>query len=149
MVQEEFRRNTREGSSSKIDDEENCALDGKGKKGKGKKSFSKYETGKEGKKKDMSKVKCFNCHDHGNYATNCPQNKKNTKKALRAITGEACMVSTVMGSMLYLDSRASFHISGNKELYISLEEKDIQMHIEMGDDGRYNATGIGTVTFQR
>ena len=23
------------------------------------------------------------------------------------------------------------------------------MHIEMGDDGRYNATGIGTVTFQR
>ena len=23
------------------------------------------------------------------------------------------------------------------------------MHIEMGDDGRYSATGIGTVTFQR
>jgi hypothetical protein len=23
------------------------------------------------------------------------------------------------------------------------------MHIEMGNDGRYNATGIGTITFQR
>ena len=23
------------------------------------------------------------------------------------------------------------------------------MHIEMGDDGRYSATGIGTITFQR
>ena len=23
------------------------------------------------------------------------------------------------------------------------------MHIEMGDDGRYNATGIGTITFER
>ena len=23
------------------------------------------------------------------------------------------------------------------------------MHIDMGDDGRYSATGIGTVTFQR
>jgi hypothetical protein len=23
------------------------------------------------------------------------------------------------------------------------------MHIEMGDDGRYNATNIGTITFQR
>jgi hypothetical protein len=30
-----------------------------------------------------------------------------------------------------------------------LEEKDLQMHIEMGDDGRYIATGIGTITFQR
>ena len=25
----------------------------------------------------------------------------------------------------------------------------MQMHIEMGDDGRYNATRIGTITFQR
>ena len=23
------------------------------------------------------------------------------------------------------------------------------MHIEMGDDGRYSATGIGTITFER
>ena len=23
------------------------------------------------------------------------------------------------------------------------------MHIEMGNDGRYNATGIGTITFER
>jgi hypothetical protein len=30
-----------------------------------------------------------------------------------------------------------------------LEEKDLQMHIEMGDDGRYSMTDIGTVTFQR
>ena len=37
LVQEEFRRNTRDGSSSKIDDEENFALAGKEKKGKGKK----------------------------------------------------------------------------------------------------------------
>jgi hypothetical protein len=30
-----------------------------------------------------------------------------------------------------------------------LEEKYLRMHIEMGDDGRYSATGIGTITFQR
>ena len=41
-----FRRNTRDRSSSKIDDEENCTLDGKAKRGKGKKSYSKFETGK-------------------------------------------------------------------------------------------------------
>ena len=50
------------------------------------------------------------------------------------------MASTVMGSMWYLDNGASFHTTGNQELFSSLEEKDIQMHIEMGDNGRYSAT---------
>ena len=59
------------------------------------------------------------------------------------------MVSTMMGSMWYLDSGAYFHMTGNKELFSSLEEKDIHMHINMGDEGRYNTIGIGTVTFQR
>ena len=110
----------------------------------------------------MSKVKCFNGHDNGHYATNFPQNKKNNKKALGVVAGEAlaskfeldfslitCMVSTMMGSMWYLDSGASFHMVGKKEHFSSLEDKDIQMHIDMGDDGRYSATGIGTVTLQR
>ena len=51
----------------------------------------------------------------------------------------ACMVSSALGSVWYLDSRASFHVMGDKELFNSLEEKDLQMHIEMGDDRRYNA----------
>ena len=40
-------------------------------------------------------------------------------------------------------------MTGDKELFSDLEEKDIQMHIEIGDDGRYSATVIGTITFQR
>ena len=59
------------------------------------------------------------------------------------------MVSSALGSVWYLDSGASFHMMGDKELFSSLEEKDLQMHIEMGDDGWYSATGIGTITFQR
>ena len=89
LVQEEFQRNTKDGSSSKTGDEENYALDGKENKGNGKKSHSKLENGKEGKKCDMSKVKCFHYHDHGHYATNFPQKKKNNKKALGAAAGEA------------------------------------------------------------
>ena len=109
LVQEEFRRNTRDGSSSKADDEENYALAGKAKKGKGKKSYSKFETSKEGKKRDMSRVRCFHYHEHGSYATNCPQKKKDKKASISAY-GEAlasqfevefsiitCIVSIAMG----------------------------------------------------
>jgi len=37
----------------------------------------------------------------------------------------------------------------SKEFFSDLEEKDLQMHIEMGDDGRYSATNIGTINSQR
>ena len=37
----------------------------------------------------------------------------------------------------------------SSDLFSDLEEKDLQMHIEMGDDGRYSATSIGTITFER
>jgi hypothetical protein len=56
-VQEEFRWNTRDGSSSKHDDEEDCSLTAKARKVKGKKSQSNYES--KVKKLDLSKVKCF------------------------------------------------------------------------------------------
>ena len=38
--------------------------------------------------RDMSNVNYFHCHEHGNFATNCPQKKKN-KKVARAEIGEA------------------------------------------------------------
>ena len=158
-MQEEIRRNTRDGSSSKNDNEDNCALAAKARKVKGKKSHPKSEA--KGKKLDLSKVKCFHCHKHGHLATNCPQKKRNEKLA-RASEGEAlasqfeldfslitCLVSSAMGSVWYLDSGASFHMTGDEKLFSDLEEKDLQMHIEMGDDGRYSATGIGTITFVR
>ena len=54
-----------------------------------------------------------------------------------------------MGSVWYLDSGASFHMMEDKDILSDLEEEDLQIHIEIGDDGRYSVTGIGTITFER
>ena len=131
----------------------------KSRKGKGNKFPSKSEA--KGNKQDFSKVKCFHCHEHGHFATNCPQKKKN-KKVSGAAAGKAlasqfeldfslivCLVSSYMVSVWYLDSGASFHMMGDKELFSDLEEKDLQMDIEMGDDGRCSVIRIGTITFER
>eukprot|EP00253_Pinus_taeda_P011474 PITA_11474 len=158
LVQEEIRRNTRDRSSSKAFDEENCALAAKEKKGKNKKAS---HSDLKGKKQDMSKVKFFHCHQHRQYATNCPQKKKN-KQVVGSTVREAlasqfeldfsliaCLVSSVMGSVWFLESGASFHMTGDQDLFSDLDEKDLRVHIEMGDDGRYSATDIGTISFER
>eukprot|EP00253_Pinus_taeda_P016154 PITA_16154 len=123
---EEIRRSIRDGSSSKHDDEENLALSSKARKGKGKASHSKSSSSHGGKKIDKSKVRCFNCHEVVHYATNCP-----LKKFKKGSSG------------------ASIHMTGNKGLFSTLEEKDLQMRIKMGDDGKYCVSGEGTVVFQK
>ena len=54
-----------------------------------------------------------------------------------------------MGSVWFLDSGAYFHMTGDQDLFIDLDEKDLGVHIEMGDDGRYSAIGISTISFER
>eukprot|EP00253_Pinus_taeda_P019828 PITA_19828 len=156
---EEIRRSTRDGSSSRNDDEKNLALAGKARKGKGKASHFISNSSHGGKKGDMSKVRCFNCHNIGHYVTNC-QLKKSKKGSSEGLEGEAlasqlemdftliaCMVSSKMGCVWYLDSGASFHMTGDKNLFSALEEKDLKMCIDMGDDGWYSVSGVGTISF--
>ena len=88
--------------------------------------------------------------------------KKERNKTLGGAAGEAlvskfkleftlitCMDNTVMGSMWYLDSSALFHMRGCRYFFSELEEKDHQMHIDLGDDRRYNTNAIGIIKFQR
>ena len=51
--------------------------------------------------------------------------------------------------MWFLDSGVSFHMTGDRDLFTDLDEKDLGVHIEMGDDGRYSATNISTISFER
>jgi len=62
----------------------------------------------------------------------------------------ACIASNVMGSVWYLDSDALFHMTVCRDIFNDLEEKYIQMHIDLGDDRRYSSIRISTIlTFKR
>lgn len=140
LVQEEIKRYTKDGTSSREKDEENFSLVGN--KGKGKKIQRKPKSNQNnGKKKDLSKIKCFHYHEYGHYATKF-FNKKSNKDPSRGAGGEAldsqfeldftllaCIANTVMSSVWYLDFSASFHMTECKEYFSGLEEKDLHMHI--------------------
>jgi hypothetical protein len=68
FIKEEIREGSQRGDKKKTDDEENLALASK--KGKGKKGSTEGASSKGGKKKlDMTKVKCYVCHQLGHFAS--------------------------------------------------------------------------------
>lgn len=40
-------------------------------------------------------------------------------------------------------------MTGDKSLFSTLEEKDLKILIEMGDDERFSVSRVGTIDFQR
>ena len=61
----------------------------------------------------------------------------------------ACMESTTRSSIWYIDSGASSHMTGQKRFFRDLHEGGTGIHVELGDDARYQAQGVGTVSFER
>ena len=59
------------------------------------------------------------------------------------------MASSMVGSGWFLESGVSFHMTGDKSLFNTLEEKDLQILIVMGNDEKYNVSSVGMVIFQR
>ena len=143
------------GSAPQIVDEEALALTGKSK------AKAKEKGGK--KNLDMSKVNCFICHKKGHFTSQCPDRKKknNTQMAGSAKVEEfnknfdenfcliACMASTTGSSIWYIDNGASSHMTGQKIFFKDLQEGGTGIHVELGDDARYQAQGVDTVSFER
>ena len=57
----------------------------------------------------------------------------------------ACMESTTGRKIWYIDNGASSHMTGQNIFFKDLQEGGIGIHIELGDDARYHAQGVGTV----
>ena len=60
----------------------------------------------------------------------------------------AYMASTTRNIIWYIDSGASCHMTGHKQIFKSLQEGGLNLHIELGDDAQYQAQGVGIVRFR-
>ena len=109
----------------------------------------------------MSKVKCNACHKFGHYAVQCPNRKKKQVAASvdvedfastfeREFSLITCL-SACSGSSRdwYIDSGASTHMTGVREVFFEITERDIDVKVELSDDMVANAVGRGTVAFHR
>jgi len=63
--------NGRNNETKKVKEEENVVLVGRKSKGKSQKGFRQTSKGNWKKHKDMSKFKCFRCHQPSHFAIQC------------------------------------------------------------------------------
>jgi hypothetical protein len=98
--------------------------------------------------------------DH--FASQCPKRKKKKPQMAASATVDefaksfeedfcfiVCMSSTNVSDMWFVDSGASCHMTGRKEWFTRLQKGGVNLVIELGDDRRYKAQGVGTISFQR
>jgi hypothetical protein len=99
----------------------------------------------------------------GHFASQCLEKKKKNQPQMvaSAVVDEfaksfeedfcfiACMSSAVVFDMWFVDNGASCHMTGCKEFFTRLQEGGVNLVIELGDNIRYKAQGVCTISFQR
>jgi hypothetical protein len=161
-IQEEARLESRNGKQ-KGNSDENQALVAHTRKGRRGGSPEREVSPEPRRKKDLSKVKCFACHEYGHYASQCPQRRRGGRKQQASTTEvdevadrlqrEFLLVSALSGTVSgdgtwLVDSGASCHMTGARELFESFTETDSDMCVELGMGTRHAVQGTGTIRFQ-
>jgi hypothetical protein len=131
-------------------DEENVALMGK----------------RKNKKKYMSKVKCFACHNIGHYASQFPKKKKVKKDAevstssevdafvekfeefslMACLSGSSCLVCMDIDAW-FMDSGAYWHMTRMRSVFLSFSEIESDFYVGCGDSTRHAVKGVRCVRF--
>jgi hypothetical protein len=117
----------------------------------------------------LSKIKCFDCHKCGHYASRCPEEKKGKGKEQQMQVAASAktqmnefvaefekdflLVSFLFTNMIlrnawYVDNGASQHMTLAQQLFSSLKKQDSRVQVELGKDAKYPVARVGTIPFQ-
>jgi hypothetical protein len=108
----------------------------------------------------------FSCHKPGHFARQCHNKKKGSKKSHMAALAStevdefatrfenefariACLSSSASSGVWYRDNGTSSHMTRVWEYFSSLQEEEMDIVIEMGNNAKCRAACHGIVTFQR
>ena len=64
------------------------------------------------------------------------------------IVGHSLSASTT-SSTWYIDSGASSHMTGDRDMFTEISETGLELEVVLGDDTMVRAVGPGTFSFQR
>ncbi|KAI9176592.1 hypothetical protein LWI28_004728 [Acer negundo] len=107
---------------------------------------------------DKRNVQCYNCHKYGHYSNECrgipnEVNESSNFAEKEQVEGESLMLmahnSTYQNQdVWFLDSGASNHMTGRKDLFTELDEK-VNGEISFGDLSKISVQGRGDVMIKQ
>ncbi|KAI9156917.1 hypothetical protein LWI28_014078 [Acer negundo] len=107
---------------------------------------------------DKRNVQCYNCHKYGHYSNKCrgipnEVNESSNFAEKEQVEGESLMLmahnSTYQNQdVWFLDSGASNHMTGRKDLFTELDEK-VHGEISFGDLSKISVQGRGDVMIKQ
>ena len=157
--------------SQKTNDEENQALVAHEQKRKERRNTSLKKTRRlvPDHKKDVSKIRCFNCKKLGHFSFQCPQGKgkrkhhahvadmeesTSQKKTKESKDEEYVFVLALIGTITQgsdiwlMDSGASKHMTEFRSSLTNLIEKSSSLQVELGDDSKHEVKGVGEASYK-
>jgi len=174
-TQEEARREAREEKMETNEDQDLAAYTkkGKGKKEPQSPKRPPRSNRSQMRKRYFSQIRCFSCQKLGHIQRFCPHAKEQGKKGKfkkhhahaakddelvqrrqeEDSEEEYTLISALTGTITHgsdtwlIDSGASKHMTGNKEVIVNLIQKDSPQKVKLGDDYQYLIKGGGEAVY--